>query len=297
MTAPDWTHIRAFLATADTGSLSAAARQLGLTQPTLSRQVAALEEQLGVLLFERLGRALLLTEAGHELLGHAKQMGQAAEAFTLTASSQSQEIEGLVRITASDIFSVYLLPRVLKVLADRAPQLQVEIVADNDLRDLMRREADIALRHVRPEQPELVARRVQDAQANLYAAKTYVHAHGAPQTLADCSQHEFIGFGDLGRIIDFLEPLGISLTAKNFRFNSHNGLVAWDLVRQGFGISLMASEAGDNTPGVIRLLPQMTPVLFPIWLTTHRELHTSRKIRFVFDVMAEVLGHRTKNAP
>ncbi len=290
MSSPDWTHIRAFLATADTGSLSAAARQLRLTQPTLSRQVAALEDEMGVMLFERLGRALQLTDAGHELLAHARQMGQAAEAFAITATSQSQEVEGLVRITASDVFSVYVLPQALRILAERAPRLKVEIVADNDLRDLMRREADIAVRHVRPEQPDLVARLVKEARAYLYASETYVKAHGAPQTLADCGQHEFIGFGDVDQMVGFLKPLGIEATAENFRFNTHNGLVGWELVRQGFGIAIMASDAGDNTPGVIRLLPQMEPVVFPIWLTTHRELHTSRKIRFVFDVLAEVLG-------
>ncbi|MBT8155375.1 LysR family transcriptional regulator [Epibacterium ulvae] len=292
MSSPDWTHIRAFLATADTGSLSAAARQLRLTQPTLSRQVAALEDEMGVMLFERLGRALQLTDAGHELLAHARQMGQAAEAFAITATSQSQEVEGLVRITASDVFSVYVLPQALRILAERAPRLKIEIVADNDLRDLMRREADIAIRHVRPDQPDLVARLVQEARAYLYASEDYVKAHGAPATLADCSQHEFIGFGAVDEMVEFLKPLGIETTAENFRFNTHNGLVAWELVRQGFGIAIMASDAGDNTPGVIRILPQIAPVPFPIWLTTHRELHTSRKIRFVFDVLAEVLTQK-----
>ncbi|MQY42462.1 LysR family transcriptional regulator [Epibacterium sp. SM1969] len=288
----DWTHIRAFLATAESGSLSAAARKLQLTQPTVSRQVAALEDELGVMLFERLGRALHLTDAGREMLVHARQMGAAADAFALTATSQAQDIEGLVRITASDIFSVYLLPRALHILAERAPRLRIEVIADNGLRDLMRREADIAIRHVEPTQPDLVARRIQQARAYLYASERYIQNHGAPQSLQDCSTHSFIGFGDIDRMMAFLHPIGIELSPENFHFGSNSGLVGWEMVRQGFGIAVMASEAGDHTPGMVRLLPEMEVIEFPVWLTTHRELHTSRKIRLVFDVLAEVLGRK-----
>lgn len=289
----DWTHIRAFLATAESGSLSAAARKLQLTQPTVSRQVAALEDELGVMLFERLGRALHLTDAGREMLVHARQMGAAADAFAITATSQAQDIEGLIRITASDIFSVYVLPRALHILSERAPRLNVEIVADNGLRDLMRREADIAIRHVEPTQPDLVARRILKGHAHLYAAQSYVQRHGVPHSLKDCQNHSFVGFGEVAQMIEFLKPLGIELSPDNFRFHSNSGLVAWELVRQGFGLAVMASDAGDQTPEVVRLLPELEIIDFPVWLTTHRELHTSRKIRLVFDVLAEVLGRKT----
>lgn len=289
---PDWNHIRAFLATAETGSLSAAARRLGLTQPTLSRQVAALEAELGVLLFERLGRSLALTGAGQELLCHSRRMGEAAEALTLTASGQAQAIEGTVRITASDVVSAHLLPPLLHQLRQRAPRLSIDVVAANDIRDLMRREADIAIRHVRPDQPELIARLVQEATAHFYAAPSYLQRRGRPAAPADLSAHDFVGFADVERSIAFMAPLGIRLTAENFPVKSTSGLVSWELVRQGFGVSPMMDAVAEATAGVERLLPGTAPITFPVWLTTHRELHTSRRIRLVYDLLAEFFSRR-----
>ncbi|MGR3621428.1 LysR family transcriptional regulator [Pseudophaeobacter sp.] len=287
MSEPDWNHIRAFLATAETGSLSAAARQLNLTQPTLSRQVAALERDLGVLLFERLGRSLALTEAGHDLLHHGRQMSEGASALSLAASGKVQSIEGKVRITASDVMSAFVLPPVLQQLRQRAPRLTIDVVAANDIRDLMRREADIAIRHVRPEQPELIARLVQEATAHFYAAPSYLSRRGRPTTKAELSKHDFVNFGDVARSIDFLAPLGIQLTPENFPIGSNSGLAAWELVRQGFGIGPMADDVVEQSGGVEKLFPEQPPITFPVWLTTHRELHTSRRIRLVFDLLAE----------
>lgn len=292
MNIPDWNHIRAFLATAETGSLSAAARQLRLTQPTLSRQVAALEEDLGVMLFERVGRALALTEAGQELLSHSRKMGKAADSLSLAATGQAQSIDGTVRITASDVLSAYLLPPVLRQLRQRAPRLTIDVVAANDIRDLMRREADIAIRHVRPDQPELIARLVQEASAHFYAASSYLERRGRPASPEDLAGHDFVSSGEAARMIAFLEPLGIHLTPENFPIGSNSGLTAWELVKQGFGISPMADDVAVPTPGIERVLPEMEPILFPIWLTTHRELHTSRRIRLVFDLLAEFFAGR-----
>ena len=287
---PDWNHIRAFFATAKTGSFSAAAKQLGLTQPTLSRQVSALEGTLGVLLFERIGRELELTSAGRELLTHSHKMGIAADGFARTAKGQAQDIEGLVRITASDVVSAYVLPKALRLLQNRAPRQVVEVIADNAIRDIMRREADIAIRHVRPEQPDLIARKLRETRGHLYAASSYLRARGRPASVADTRLHDFLYFGDISRMIGFLRDIGVETTEQNYRLGSENGVVAWDLVRQGFGIAVMMEEIGDATPGVERLFPEMEAIEFPIWLTTHRELHTSRKIRLVFDVLAEALS-------
>jgi len=292
MNNPDWNHIRAFMATAETGSLSAAARQLGLTQPTLSRQVAALEAELGVLLFERLGRTLALTEAGHELRAHSRRMGAAADALTLAATGQAQSIEGTVRITASDVMSAHVLPPVLRQLRQQAPKLTIDVVAANDIRDLMRREADIAIRHVRPQQPELIARLVQEATAHFYAASSYLERRGRPASPADLASHDFVGFADVDRSIEFMAPLGIHLTPENFRIKSTSGLASWELVKQGFGICPMADDVAAATPGIERLLPGMEAITFPVWLTTHRELHTSRRIRLVFDLLAEFFAGR-----
>lgn len=296
MNNPDWTHIRAFLATADSGSLSAAARQLNLTQPTLSRQVAALEADLGVMLFERLGRSLALTNAGRELLPHGRKMVEGANGLSLAASAQVQSIEGTIRITASDVMSAFVLPPVLQKLRQQAPRLTIDIVAANDIRDLMRREADIAIRHVRPDQPELIARLVQEASAHFYAAPSYLARRGHPETLSGLSDHDFVNFGDTQRSIEFLAPLGIHLTEENFRIGSNSGLAAWELVQQGFGIGAMADDVAKHSSRVERLLTEHPPIRFPIWLTTHRELHTSRRIRLVYDLLAEFFVEK-QNAP
>lgn len=286
----DWNRMRAFLATAEEGSFSAAARALGQTQPTLGRQVAALEDELGVTLFERVGRSLALTDAAVELMEHVRTMAEAASRISLTASGQSQAIEGKVRITASDVLSAYQLPAFLARLRQIAPLLEIDVVAANDIRDLQRREADIAIRHVRPERSDLIARLVREATAHFYAARSYLERRGKPDSIASLSEHDFIGFGDPGRTIELLRPLGISLSRDNFRLTSESGVVAWEMVRHGLGLTLMSDELGAATPEVERVLPDMESIVFPIWLATHRELHTSRRIRLVFDELAAFLS-------
>ena len=286
----DWNHMRAFAATAELGSLSAAARHLGLTQPTVGRQVAALEDDLGVTLFERVGRGLSLTQSGRDLLPHARTMSEAATRLSLVASRQSQSIDGMVRITASDIFSAYLLPDIVAQIRQVAPKLDVELVATNDLADLLRREADIAIRHVRPDQPDLTARLLCEATAGLYATPKYLRQRGTPQELSDLTAHDFVGFGNIEQAIGYFANVGITVTPENFTTRSANGLVSWQLVRAGFGISPMSSSVARLTPEVVPVLPDMEPIRFPVWLVTHRELHTSRRIRLVFDLLAEMLS-------
>ncbi len=286
----DWNHARAFLATAEEGSLSAAARALGLTQPTLGRQVAALEAELGVALFERTGKALILTPSGGELLAHVRAMRDAAVQVSLTAAGQSQEIGGLIRVTASEVMCAHVLPPVLLRLREVAPRLEIDIVATDDLRDLQRREADIAIRHARPTQPELIARLAREATAGFYAASTYLDRRGRPRTETELSGHDFISFGDTAWMIGFFGELGLSLTPANFPLGSRSGVAAWAMVRAGLGVSIMADHVAGATPGIERLLPDRPPISFPVWLVTHRELHTARRIRVVFDLLAEFLS-------
>jgi DNA-binding transcriptional LysR family regulator len=285
----DWNQVRAFLVTAEEGSFSAASRALGLTQPTLGRQVSALEERLGVTLFERLGRSLSLTDSGLELLDHVRAMGDAASRLSLTASGQSQRIEGRVCITATDIMSMYLLPDALKRLREVAPGIEVEVVASNDVRDLRRREADIAIRHGRPEQPDLIAKLLRETSIHLYASSDYLGRHGRPKSPSDLSEAVFIGFEQSDRLLTRLNEIGLTLTKDNFKLISESGAVAWELVRQGLGIGVMAKGVGDRTPGVECVLPDLDSITVPICLVTHRELHTSRRIRLVFDLLAESL--------
>jgi len=288
----DWNQARAFLATADEGSLSAAARALGLTQPTLGRQVAALEAELGVTLFERVGRSLSLTRSGIDLLEHFRAMGEAAGRISLAASGQSQAIEGQVRVTASDMVATYHLPPMLKRLREVAPGIEIEIVASNEVRDLRRREADIAIRHVRPEQPDLIARRVGETTAHLYASVEYLDRHGRPQSPRDLSDADFVGPEQPERFLPEWNALGLSLTPDNFKITTSSGTVVVELVRRGFGIAPLPKDVAMIAPELECVLPELDPIPMPIWLVTHRELHTSRRIRLVFDLLAEALaGH------
>ena len=286
----DWNQVRAFLVTAEEGSFSAASRALGLTQPTLGRQVAALEDRLGVTLFERLGRSLSLTQSGLELLEHVRAMGDAAGRIALTASGQSQRIEGHVCITATDVLSMHLLPPALRRLRDMAPAIEVEVVASNEVRDLRRREADIAIRHARPEQPDLIAKLLRELSIRLYASTDYLDRLGRPGSPGDLVEAVFIGFDRSDRLLTRLKQMGLPLEKDNFRLTSENGAVAWEMVKHGLGIGVMAEDVADQTPGVECVLPDLDPIPVPVWLVTHRELHTSRRIRLVFDVLAETLG-------
>ncbi len=286
----DWNQIRAFLVTAEEGSFSAASKALGLTQPTLGRQVAALEEELNVVLFERIGRSLELTPSGLELLEHVRTMGNAAKQISLIATGQSQSIEGTVKITVSDIFANYLLPPFIEQLYDAAPNLQIEIIAVNDIRDLQRHEADIAIRNVRPEQPNLIAKLVNEASAHFYASKTYLKKYGHPKSHKDASKHRFLSFGNVDEMITHMELLGCKLTQKNFHFNSGNGIFVWEMAKRGHGICPMSDKIAEQSPNMERVFPDIQTMIYPIWLLSHSELHKSRRIRLVYDLLAEFLS-------
>ena len=283
----DWNHVRAFLATVEEGSLSAAGRATGQTQPTLGRQVAALEEAIGVTLFERVGRSLTLTSAGEQLVDHVRAMGEAASRISLAASGQSQSVEGLVRISASDVLSTYQLPGIIALLRDEAPGIEVEVVSSNAISDLLRRDADIALRHVRPEQPELIARKLADSKAYLYATPEYIARMDPPATLQDLCHADFIAYGQPDEMLAHLVAMGVPLTRANIRYHSDSGVVGWQMVRQGLGVGVMSEQVAALSPEVVRVLPDQVPVTFPTWLVSHRELITSRRIRLVFDMLAE----------
>lgn len=277
----------------EAGSLSAAARRLGLTQPTLSRQVAALEAQLGVTLFERAGKRLMPTETGLELMEQARVMGEAANSMALAASGRSQAAEGLVGISASDGISAYILPPILARIRQEAPRLRVEVISSNTLSDLRGREADIAIRHVRPEQPDLIGRLIRESTACFYASRQWVARNGHPRRAQDAAGADFVGFDRSERYGDHLRGLGIETTPDRFPMLSENSVVTWQMVRQGLGIGAMMREIGDATADVVRVLDDIPPIAFPIWLVTHRELRTSRRIRIVFDILAEELGRST----
>lgn len=286
----DWNRARAFLVTAEEGSLSAAARALGMAQPTLGRQVDALEEELGVILFERVGRGFTLTPSGLELLDHVRQMGDAASRVSLAAAGQSQSIEGSVCIAASEVHAAMLLPPILAKLRALEPGISIEIVASSRASDLRRREADIALRNFRPAEPDLVARKLRDMPARLYATPGYLERIGDPKLPYDLRHADFISIDSSGVFLKGLNALGMNLTERNFPILTENYLVMWEMVKQGLGIGVLDGLIGDREPLVRRALPDLEPLVFPVWLVAHREVNTSRRIRMVFDLLAAELA-------
>ncbi|MEL8056497.1 MAG: LysR family transcriptional regulator [Pseudomonadota bacterium] len=292
----DWNQVRAFLATAEEGSLSAAARALGQTQPTLSRQVSALEEDLDVVLFERAGRAMALTTAGLDLLEHVRVMAEAATRVSLSASGQSKAIEGNVVITATDAMATNHLPRIIRKIHDQAPKIHIDVLTSNDVRDLTRREADIAIRHGRPEQPDLIAKLVGEISWGLYASEAYLRNCPPIETLADVEALDFIGFENNHMLIDEFKKSGLNLTMKNFVASSPTGTVMRELIKAGLGVGFLTRDIELTESGLKPILREEFSFPIPIWLVTHRELHTSRRIRIVYDILSEELPKIAKLA-
>lgn len=278
------------MVTAEEGSLSAAARALGMAQPTLGRQVDALEQELGIVLFERAGRGLILTPSGIELLEHVRAMGDAANKVSLTAMGQSQSIDGSVCIAASETYATHILPPIIAKLRTLEPGITIEIVASNSPSDLRRREADIAIRNFRPSEPDLIAKKIRDVPGRLYATPEYIEKIGNPSLPYDLRNAEFINIDNTGALIKGLQGMGINVSEQNFPVLTESYTVMWALVKQGVGIGILDGNIGDAEPLVKRVLPTMEPLMFPIWLVAHRELNTSRRIRRVFDFMATELA-------
>lgn len=287
----DWNRMRAFLATAEEGSLSAAARALNSSQPTLGRQVSALEDELGLALFERVGAKLELTPGGLELIEHARAMCDAAARASLTASGQSQSLVGSVCISVGEIFAGHVLPPIIEKLRMQEPGIEIEIVASNSTSDLRRREADIAFRSfkqlepdLKPGQSDLIAEKVGDLASGFYASPGYLEKVGYPQTKKDLCRADFIDFDDTGVYRKYLTGLGFNLTPRNFPVRAKSHLVQWQLAKAGVGIVTTLEMIGETEPGMKRVLPSFM-INRSMWLVTHRELRTSRRIKMVFDFL------------
>src|SRR6056297_282227 len=232
----DWNRMRAFLVTAEEGSFSAAARALNSSQPTLGRQVSALEDELGLALFERVGAKLVLTPGGLELLDHARAMSDAATRASLSASGQSQSLEGTVCISVGEIFAGHALPPIIEKLRTQEPGIDIEIVASNSSSDLRRREADIAFRAGELTQPDLIAKKVCDMASRFYASPEYLEKIGRPRTKEDLCRADFIDFDDTGVYGRYLNDRGFNLTPRNFPIRSESHLLQWELAKSGVGI-------------------------------------------------------------
>ena len=290
----DWNLLRAFVLVADLGSLSRAADVLGASQPTLSRQVAALESEVGAALFERVARGLRLTEAGAALLEPARRMMAAAQALSLAAGGQSKTLAGTVRLTASEVVSAFVLPAILARLAEAHPGIEVELVATNRVDNLLEREADIAIRMVQPEQSALITRKLADWPLGFYARSDYLarmaQKMGGPVRADRLGDYRWIGFDQSDQMIEGFRMMGQPVDRHFFAFRCDNQIVDLQAVRAGLGIGVVMHHLAAGFLELEPVLPELPLPVLPIWLTAHRELRSVPRIRLVFDFLAEALA-------
>ena len=285
----DWTLVRSFLAVLDAGSLMGAARQLGAQQPTLSRHVAELEAQLGAPLFERTGRGVVPTAAALAIADAARQMEMGADSLARTLTRQRETTSGTVRITTSEVAANYLLPPVLAQLQQAEPGIQIELVGSNQISNLLRREADIAVRMVRPAQSSLVARKLGDIAITACAHISYLQRAGTPRVPADLLKHRLIGYDRDDTIERGFAKLGLVLPRQSFVLRTDNQLAYGRLVAAGAGVGFVAAYNVPHWPGVQAVLPMLSIPPLPCWLAVHREIRGSALVRRVYDFLAQAI--------
>jgi DNA-binding transcriptional LysR family regulator len=255
----------------------------------MGRHVAELERQLGAVLFERTGRGLVPTPLALGIADSARAMELNAAAIERTLSGHSRSIEGAVRITASQTVAVHLLPALLARLRAQAPRIALEVVASNTLSNLLRREADIAVRMVRPEQGTLVARRIGAVQVGAYAHQDYLRRRGVPRRPQDLLRHELIGFDHEDLLVRSFAQRGLPVTRDAFGVRSDDHLVQWEALRAGLGVGFAAAWLAARDPALQRVMPDLPIPALPIWLTVHREIRTSARVRTVYDFLAAAI--------
>lgn len=281
-----WDDQRAFLAVIDAGSLSAAARLLGLTQPTVRHRIEALERALGTPLFSRAVNGLVPTDEARALADHVRRMALASEAFRRAGSAPSGAVAGTVRISVSEFIGIEVLPPMLVPLRAQHPALDLELVLSNASADILHQEADIALRMHPPRQDALIARHLGRIPLGFFAAPDYLARHGRPDTLADFAGHVLIGpdraSGDLARVEALAAQAGVALRFA-IRTDTHPAQLA--AARAGLGIAVVQVPIGARD--LVRLLPELVVHELDVWIVAHEDLRRSARIDRVFQHLAE----------
>jgi len=279
---PGWDLYRSFLEVLRNGSLSGAARSLRLTQPTVGRHIASLEQHLGGrALFTRHRSGLLPTEMALQLRPYAESISAAAGALLRAASAKEAAIGGVVRISASEVIGAEVLPPLLKDFRERHPAVVVELSLSNQTADLLRRDADIAVRMVRPTQKALVAKRIGKTVLGLHASRAYVEAHGVPRELEDLRTHSLIGFD---RAPSVSRPLDLppALAREHFAFRCDSDLGQLAAIRAGLGVGVCQYGLAIDPP-LVSILPQALRLELEIWVVMHEVLRTTARVKLMFD--------------
>lgn len=284
-----WDLLRSFLAVMREGSLSAAARALGMTQPSLGRHVRELEVSLGVPLFARGPQGLAPTDAARELLPHAESMAAAAASVLRAASGAKDELRGVVRITASEVMGAEVLPRILAAFRRTHPGIVIELSTTDRMENLLRRDADIAVRNTPPSQDALVARHACRISMGFFAHPDYLDLAGRPRRLEDLREHTLIGYDEERPHIRAMRPAGLPYAREDFSLRTDNDLAALAAMRAGYGIGICQAPLGRRY-GMERLFPRIVEIPLDAWVVTHEDLRASHRIRAVFDHLAESLA-------
>ncbi|WP_425040303.1 LysR family transcriptional regulator [Primorskyibacter sp. S187A] len=279
----EWSLVESFLAVAEEGSLSAAARRLGLAQPTVGRQVRQLEAQLGFALFDRQPRGLRLTDKGGDLLGPARAMQAAASQLALAAAGASDELAGTVRITASVFTAQHALPQLIAEMRRDLPEIQIELVPNDSSENLLFREADIALRMYRSEQLEIVTRRVGDLRLGLYAARSYLDRVGYPETLEEVMALDWVGYDRSEMMINGMRDAGFNVSRDWFAVRCDQHAVYHQLLRAGCGVGFSQAVVTEADPQMVRLVPELPIPPLPLWLAAHETVRRVPRVALVWE--------------
>ena len=282
----DWALVRSFLAVLDAGSVSAAAQRTGARQPTLSRQVAELEAQLGAPLFERTGRGVVPTAAALAIVDAARRMEDAALALGRGLATARSLTRGVVRVTTSQVAATWLLPEVLARLQREHAGIEIELVASNELTNLLRREADIAVRMVRPAQQSLIARKLGEIEIVAAAHERYLAKAPPLRAPEDLAAHRLIGFDRDDSIIRGAAKMGLVLARGDFALRTDDQVAYGRLVAEGAGIGFVARYNLRHWPGVVAVLPMLAVGALPCWLAVHREIRSNPIVRTAYDFLA-----------
>ena len=280
---PDWALLQSFASVAAHGSLSAAARASKTSQPTLSRHISTLEQALGYRVMRRTAGGIELTPEGTKLAAQVSKMSEVAAG--LGQVSEGTSLKGTVRISASQIVATYILPAILGEIHVEEPDIQIEVVATDETDNLLRREADIALRMYQPTQLDVIAKKVTELELGIYAAHSYLERNDMPKQSKDLMEHDLIGYDRSELIIDGMRKMGYTITRDFFKFRSDDQVVCWQMVLAGFGIGFNQVLIGDADPRVQRIAPEMPIGTIPIWLAAHTGLKTNPRVRCVFDAL------------
>ncbi len=286
----DWTLLRAVLAVADTGSLSAAAAALKQSQPTLGRHIRTAEDALGQPLFRRHARGLTPTDFCQTLLPVAEQMRDAARKVSLLAAGGAPDAVGRVRITASVFVTAHILPPILADIRTNHPDIALDVVATDTTDNLLFHEADIALRMYRPTQLDMITKHLGELPLGLYAADSYIARHGMPASPEDLQNHHMVGYDRSDLIIVGMRAMGLEVTRDWFTTCTDDQVAYWNFVTAGCGFGIGQALVADRTPGMQRILPDLPIPAIPVWLTAHPALRHQPRVAAVWTALDRAIS-------